>query len=281
MKKARLILILFILVSLTSVLLVSCSSCNSALSSPSGLVLQVDTQTLNWNMVKNAKYYTIRISGQEKEITTRSNSVSLEHLEAGEYEISIKANGDGEVFDDSDWTVYNFTREKESGLKYKLINNNREFELVGAGKASGDVVMESVYRGKPVTSIAEKALYGNTKITSLTVGENVKTIGDKAFAKCSKLTSITIPNGVTYIGEYAFQSCKALTSIAFPDTVTTVNSYTFAWCSALTSVTLGSNLTAINEYAFSNCDALSSITYTGAPTSEYTLSARHRGRSGW
>lgn len=265
MKRSNFRTVFIILIALTAMLLVSCSAFDSSVSDPSGLVLDVEKQTLNWNMVKNAKYYTVRISGEEKEITTKSTSVSLEYLAAGDYEISIKANGDGEAFKDSGWTVYKFTRVPESGLKYQLINNDTEYQLVGGGKASGDVVMESEYRGKPVTAIADKALYGNTKITSITVGENVKTIGDKAFSKCSKLVSVTIPEGVTSIGEYAFQSCKALTTITLPDSVKTVESYLFAWCSALTDVKLSRYLTAINEYAFSNCEALTAITYNGAP----------------
>jgi hypothetical protein len=98
-------------------------------------------------MVKGARYYTVQISGEEKDITTKSNSVSLESLKPGEYEIKIRANSDNEVYRDSDWATYSFKREAESGLKYQLINNDTEFELVGGGKASGDVVMESIYRG--------------------------------------------------------------------------------------------------------------------------------------
>lgn len=265
MKKNNFKFTFIILLSLLSLLLVSCGVFQSRLSQPSGLMLDIETQTVKWNAVKNAKYYTVRISGEEKEFTTKDTSFSVEYLAAGQYEISIKANGDGEVFDDSEWKVYPFERAAESGLKYQLINNDTAYQLVGGGKASGDVVMESIYRGKPVVAIADKALYGNTKITGFTVGENVTTIGDKAFSKCSKLTSVTIPEGVSSIGEYVFQSCKALTSITLPDSVTVLAPYSFAWCSALTEVKLSRNLTAISEYAFSNCETLGTITYNGAP----------------
>lgn len=262
MKKLRTAILLVSLLVLATLIFSSCNG--NHLTKPSGLNLDVETQTLRWNMVKGAKYYTIQISGEEKDITTKSSSVSLENLEPGNYEIKVKANGDGEVYKDSDWVVYNFTREAESGLKYQLINNDTEFELIGGGKASGDVVMESVYRGKPVTSIAEKALYGNTKITSITIGTNVKTIGAKAFSKCSKLTSVTIPNNVKSIGAQAFQSCKALTSITLPDSITTISANMFDWCSALTNITLSKDLVSIEEYAFANCEALTNITYNGA-----------------
>ena len=262
MKKIRTAVVLAAILLLSVLIFASCGG--NYLSKPIGLNLDVETQTLRWSAVKGAKYYTVQISGEEKDITTKSTSVSLENLQAGEYEIKIKANSDGEVFKDSDWAVYSFTREEESGLKYQLINNDTEFELVGGGKASGDVVMESTYRGKPVTSIAEKALYGNAKITSITIGDKVKTIGAKAFAKCSKLTSVTVPENVKSIGEQAFQSCKALTTVTLSDSITTINANTFDWCSALTKVTVGKSLVSIGEYAFANCEALTEITYSGA-----------------
>ncbi|MBO7341277.1 MAG: hypothetical protein J6U87_01215, partial [Clostridia bacterium] len=77
--------------------MVALVSCGSKLSTPSGLRLDVETQTLTWNAVKGAKFYTIQISGQSRDITTKSNQISLEDLDAGEYEIRIVANGDGEA----------------------------------------------------------------------------------------------------------------------------------------------------------------------------------------
>lgn len=262
MKKLRTAIILISVLVLFTMIFTSCG--NNRLTKPSGLNLDISTQTLRWNMVKGAKYYTVMISGEEKEITTKKTVVSLENLDPGDYEIKIKAVADGEINQDSDWAVFTFKREAESGLKYQLINNDTEFELVGGGKASGDVIMESTYRGKPVTSIADKALYGNTKITSITIGDNVKKIGDKAFSKCSKLTSVIVPDNVKSIGVQAFQSCKALTSITLPDSITTIAANTFDWCSALTHVTLGKNLTTIEEYAFANCESLTNITFDGA-----------------
>lgn len=262
MKKVRLALLL---VCLFSLLMLTLVSCGPELKSPTGLYLDQDTLTLRWNEVNGARFYAVQISGQEAEITTKVNYISLEKLEPGEYDITVRAvAGDTEI-DDSDVVEYHFVRESESGLKYQLINNDTEYQLIGGGKASGDIVMEDVYRGKPVTSIAEKALYHNSKITSFVVGNNVKTIGAKAFTKCSNMTQITIPGNVTSIGEYAFQSCKGLTKIALPDSVTAILPYTFAWCSSLEEITLSKDLFYIAEYAFSNCPSLKTMTYTGVP----------------
>jgi hypothetical protein len=179
------------------------------------------------------------------------------------------ANGDGETVDDSKWATYNFTREYETGLRYQLINNNTEYELIGGGTAAGDVVMESTFRGKPVTSIAAKALYSNSKITSLTVGANVKTIGDKAFGKCSKLTSLTIPEGVTSIGADLLQNCKVITSITLPDSIKVVPTQAFFGCDLLANVTLGQYVTTISDRAFYGCKSLVSIGYTGCDKGSY------------
>lgn len=266
MKRIKLIFISVCLIALVALTLVSCGS---QLSDPSGLVFDVETQTLHWNAVKGAKYYTIQISEDTREITTKANYISLESLDPGNYQIKIRANGDGGAIDDSDWIVYDFERVYESGLKYQLINNDTEYALVGGGSATGDVVMEDYYRGKPVTKIADKALYHNPKITSFVVGKNVKTIGEKAFTKCTALVSVTIPEGVVSIGQYAFQSCKALKAITLPNSVTELSPYLFSWCSALEQVTLGSALTQIGEYAFANCEAMTQLTYSGNSNTAY------------
>lgn len=243
--------------SLLVLCLLLLSACSSVVSKPSGLRLNADTQTLTWHKVSAARGYAVVISGEEK--TIRSNAISLESLEPGTYEIKIKALGDGADVGDSDWVSYTYVREAESGLNYKLINNNTEYQVTGIGSASGDVVMESVYRGKPVTSIADKAFSSNNQITSLVIGEHVKTIGKNAFARCTALNSITIPDSVTSIGEYAFQSCKQLENIELPSGVTVVPAYIFSWCTALKTVTVGSQTTMVSEYAFSNCESLEKV----------------------
>ena len=90
MKKVRNLFLSILLLSLCALMLVGCGS---DLSAPKGLTVDVDTQTLHWNMVKGAKFHTVVISGQEQAITTKSTAVSLEDLPAGTYEIKIQAKG--------------------------------------------------------------------------------------------------------------------------------------------------------------------------------------------
>ena len=236
-------------------------SCAQKIPTPQNVRIVEDTQSITWNRVAKAKSYVITISGDDRERTISQNTFSLEYLEPGSYVISIKAVSKDMDFADSDWVSIPYDRPEESGLRYKAINNNTEYELIGAGSASGDIVMEDEYRGKPVTSIAAKAFSGNSRITSIKVGKYVKTIGKNAFTRCSSLTSVTFDEEcvITEIGEYAFQSCKKLESITIPDTVKLIPSYMFSWCSALKSITLGNETEAISSYSFSNCEALTEL----------------------
>ena len=257
MKKILSVVCLCAILLCTVILFSACSAKNAA---PANLKLDMDTQTLQWRKTAGARSYEIRVSGEDRVRSTQANFYALEYLAPGTYVIEVRAISGNPDIDPSEWVKFDYVREAESGLRYKLINNRTEYEVVGAGTAMGDVVMESVYRGKPVTSIAAKAFNNNKKITSMVIGDNVKTIGKNAFNRCSELVSITIPESVTFIDEYAFQSCKSLTTIKLPSQLKEIKPYLFSWCSALTKVEMGDQVASIGEYAFSNCEALASIT---------------------
>ncbi len=273
MKKTVKILISLSLIVLCILLMASCSK---TLDKVGNFKLDTDTLTLSWDRVLGAKSYSVQITGQDFEKTSQQNRYSLDHLDPGTYEIKIRANGDGIEFKDSKWATYVFEKEVEDGMRYKLINNKTEYELTDLGTASGDIVMNATYRGKPITSIAEKAFAGNTRITSFVVGENVRSIGEGAFSRCAELRSVTFPENtkITSIGESCFQSCKKLESFIFPDSITVIEDYMFSWCSALKSVTVGSKTTTVSQYAFSNCKALEKISLPDTLTlvGEYAFS---------
>ena len=242
-------------------LLVGCiiclGSCGDQLAKPSGFVLDYETQMLSWDRVTGAVAYSVTIGDKTK--TTKLNSYSLENLEEGEYTITVVAVGDGEEIKDSAPATYSFEKKPESGLLYKLINNNTEYQLVGVGSATGDVVMESEFRGKPVTSIAPSAISNNGSITSFAISPTIKEIPKKAFYNCNAMVSVVIPDSVKVIGENAFQSCKSLKSVTIPEGVTEISESAFAYCRALESVTLGNQTVKIGAYGFSDCSALKAI----------------------
>ncbi len=76
-------------------------------------------------------------------------------------------------------------------------------------------------------TIAARAFYNCTSLTSVTIPDSVTSIGEDAFYNCTSLTSVTIPDSVTNIGGSAFRACKALNSITIPDSVISIGSEAF------------------------------------------------------
>lgn len=66
-----------------------------------------------------------------------------------------------------------------------------------------------------VTKIRACALYGCSKLETITLPEGLKDIGEEAFGNCTNLTSIVIPASVTTIKQNTFSSCPALTNIYY------------------------------------------------------------------
>ena len=255
MKKIRDLILLAILAGCLGAA-VGCSG--NALSRPVNLKIDSDTLVLSWKPVANAVYYKVKINDTEQDNRTVACNFELEFLSEGTYDISVKAFG-GEGKGDSAWSEpIRFVRESETGLVFTLINNNTEYEVKDIGSALRDITVPDTYRGKPVTSIGEKA-FQNKRLTSVVLGKNITNIAAEAFSNCSYLESINIPDKVVNIGEKAFQSCRTLTSIVLPDGVTEIKANTFQSCINLESLTLGDHVTAIGENAFYNCRKLESF----------------------
>ncbi|MBR2971287.1 MAG: leucine-rich repeat protein [Clostridia bacterium] len=87
------------------------------------------------------------------------------------------------------------------GLKFTINEDRASYSVAGIGDATDtDIVIPSVYNGKPVTEIALSAFSERTEITSVVVPYSVTTIGNSAFSYCDSLKSVTISNRVTKIG---------------------------------------------------------------------------------
>ena len=138
--------------------------------------------------------------------------------------------------------------------------------------------------------IGNRAFWGCSGLTSLTLPAGITEIGDYAFLNCSGLTSLTLSAGITSIGYSAFNGCsglkevkfcindnldtyltkghpyidvscgikyylndKEITSIEIPSNVTTLGNCVFQGCSGLTSLTLPAGITKIGSSAFILC----------------------------
>ena len=253
MKKIRLLLCAMLLCALSLAMM---TACEARLDSPGEIILDPTTLTISWDKVPEAVGYSVKIGDTEK--VTKATSFSLVDLDPGMYTIQVTALSDGVTARDSVTVTRKFEREYETGLAYRLINNT-EYQLIDIGDASGDVVMESYYRGKRVTSIAPAALEKTSELTSFTINEFVTTIPEKAFYACDALTKVIIPNNVTKIEKSAFHSCKALEEIIIPDSVTEIGDYAFSYCRLLENAQIGESVVKIGNDAFSHCNALKEI----------------------
>jgi uncharacterized protein YjgD (DUF1641 family) len=124
---------------------------------------------------------------------------------------------------------------------------------------SKDIVIPSVFNGKPVSTIGDKAFYKST-IASIKIPTSIKNIGIQAFSWCQSLTTIVIPESVDTINSFAFSDCNNLTTINLPDSIDSINDFVFSNCKNLKTIILPNELKTIGKYAFSYCYSMNSIT---------------------
>lgn len=239
-----------------------------ALQAPQNLKIDEVTLELSWDKVTSAHGYYIDYGGEDK-VTVRRTSYSLEELPAGDFQVRVRAFGNPDDFSDSAWSEpIPFHKNEETGVVFRAINNNTEFEVRGLGTATGDIDLGDEFRGKPITSIAASAFASSgNRLTSLKIGKYVKTIGERAFYNCSFLESVTLPDGLESLGQRAFQSCRSLTSITLPEKITKVEDYTFSYCRSLKEVNFKGYVTEIGNYAFSDCDGIEVVNIPDSVTS--------------
>lgn len=264
MKKIRFTIVICILLcAALACVLVGCNQ--NKLSRPDNLKLDGPTLTLSWRGNDSASYYVVNISGNDmnEDKNTRSTSISLSNLAlpAGDYQLKVKACGNGKEIKDSPWSKsIEFSQDTDSGLSFKFVNNNKEVEVIGIGRASGDVVIPDTYRGVPITRIGERAFSGKSKLKSIVFGKNVKSVGASAFYNCTFLESVSFSNALVSIGDSAFKSCKLLAGkIEIPQNVTLIDKGAFAYCPLITEVKLNAKLETLSDLAFELCTGLTKV----------------------
>ncbi|WP_026671064.1 leucine-rich repeat protein [Butyrivibrio sp. AE3006] len=120
-------------------------------------------------------------------------------------------------------TVERIVRDKqftENNCSYTWINDE-EVAFTGVTTKSKSVYIPDTVTHQgftyKVTKVADKALFNNGKVTSVTVGANVKSIGKSAFEKCKKLKKVKINSTVlSSLGKKAFKKNSAKLTVKLP-----------------------------------------------------------------
>lgn len=185
-----------------------------------------------------------------------------------------------------------------TGLQYRLINGNTEYEVVGYNGNSKGVEIPATYKDLPITSIGANAFYNCDFLTTIVMPDSVTSFGDYAFAGCTLLRDITIPSDLTFVGKGAIDNCDSLelkfyvknkvvylgsqnneyliavgtiddsiSSLKINENCKIIYSGAFENCVELTSITFPNSVISIGENAFANCTELISITIPSSVTS--------------
>ena len=158
-------------------------------------------------------------------------------------------------------------------------------------------------------AIVERAFFGCSGLTNITIPDSVINIGEYAFYDCGgiksatlpipalkhidksslqkvvftsgdtienellknnlNLTNVTIPDSVTVIGAGAFFNCNKLISVVMGKNVTNISSNAFKNCSSLTNITIPESVILIGNYAFFGCEKLKNVKFKNTTNWEY------------
>lgn len=178
------------------------------------------TETEYYYNGKAKKPAVIVISGRKTLVSGRDYTVAYRNNKMiGTATVLIAGKG---AYSGSAKAVFSIRAKKgteftSGGYRYTVTGSSQvAFAGIKNTKTTNVKIPATVkYGGKrfQVTSVAARALCGNTKVRTVTAGNNVKTIGSRAFSGCTKLSSVTLGTGLTGIGSEAFSGCGKLNKL--------------------------------------------------------------------
>lgn len=156
-----------------------------------------------------------------------------------------------------------------TGVNWHFYEATGNLEITGTGEMTsapwGDYASKitSVTIGEGVTSVCGSAFSSNyntsySNLKTVTLSSTVNRIGEKAFYGLSGLTTITLPEALQKIEKNAFAG-TGLTSITIPASVTELYYGAFSGCTSLSSVTLTASDPYLPGACFYECTSLKSI----------------------
>lgn len=139
---------------------------------------------------------------------------------------------------------------------FKLLEDDTY--CVTSYEGDANPVIPEVYRGAPVTIIADDVFKGRADITSVTIPDSVTDIGSFVFDGCFALKSVTLPDNLQNMWQYAFAR-SGIEQIVIPDGVRNIVPFTFFRCPTLRRVVMSKSVTTIYSNAFKDCPNLTEV----------------------
>ena len=218
-------------------------------------------------------------TGHTPKAAVRENEVAADCTTDGSYDEVVYCNKCGEKLSSVHKTVEKLGHDYKDGfcsvcgeselhfnvedLQFTLSEDQSYYIVSGFNGNPTYANIPYTYLDKPVTSVAARAFYNCSSLTSVIIPNSVTSIGKSAFEGCSNLTSLKLSDRLDVIDDSVFYHCSALKNLIIPDGVTSINNYAFEGCNALITISIPNSLISIGKSAFSLCAKVTSIYYTG------------------
>lgn len=137
----------------------------------------------------------------------------------------------------------------------------------------GCEMMDELYIGDNITSIADYYFFGAGHLNKLYIGSSLSSFGGNSLTrfqgvdeiKVDSNNTVLLMDGTCLVTNYGFLvKCESATTV-IPDSVTTIGGYSCSY-SIMETITIPSSVTAIYSSAFMGCDNLKSITIPDSVT---------------
>ncbi len=146
------------------------------------------------------------------------------------------------------------------GFTYEVTDTSSKTACITGGEnISGSVVIPQEIDGYKVTSIGDRAFFGNCDITSVTVPDGITEIGSFAFSGCLSLTDVKLSKNTEKLGNSCFLSCTDLVEADLGESLTAVPERCFYACTSLRWADIPETAALIGSEAYFSCPDTSGI----------------------
>ena len=201
---------------------------------------------------------------------------------------ALSTFADTEVVNGITWT---YTVENDE-VSLGAVDDKGTYLTAVPKSTTGEIVIPSKLKGRPVVKIGRAAFFGCGKLTGVTVPPSIVSVDANAFGQCFGLIKVNISdigawssiafaevysNPLAYakrlylngkmmtdlllldtvdIGDYAFYSLASISNLTIGGAVKRVGREAFAYCNGLTNVTFEVGITNIGYCAFFYCSGI-------------------------